>query len=160
MRINHLHVSNFKGFEDKTFDFPRSIDAPENGNGSFHVIIGQNAMGKTSVLDALAVAVGSWFLGVRGEDSRHIQPGDVRILVQSFGDRYETNPNHELFETIIEWALSEGFYSVWMTVFDDVPAIRARLISDFPGTATDCFDANTANITPRPNNGLTGGGKI
>lgn len=86
MRIDRLHVRNFKGFEDRTFDFPRSVDAPEGENGSFHVIIGQNGRGKTSALDALAVAAGSWFLGVRGEDTRHIHPDDVRVRVLDFGD--------------------------------------------------------------------------
>ena len=86
MRIDRLTVKNFKGFEDKTFDFPRSIDAPATGNGSFHLIIGQNGKGKTSALDALAVAAGSWFLGVRGEDSRHIQVEDIRVKVLQYGD--------------------------------------------------------------------------
>ncbi len=86
MRIDRLHVRNFKGFEDRVFEFPRSIDQPDTMNGSFHLIIGQNGKGKTSVLDALAVAAGSWFLGVRGEDSRHIQPGDVRVRIIEFGD--------------------------------------------------------------------------
>lgn len=85
MRIDRLHVRNFKGFEDRTFNFPRPVDAPE-GNGSFHVIIGQNGRGKTSALDALAVAAGSWFLGVRGEDTRHIHPDDIRVRVLDFGD--------------------------------------------------------------------------
>ncbi len=86
MRIDRLSIRNFKGFDEKTFDFPRSVDAPAGGNGSFHLIIGQNGKGKTSALDALAVAAGSWFLGVRGEDSRHIQDGDVRITINDFGD--------------------------------------------------------------------------
>jgi predicted ATP-binding protein involved in virulence len=86
MRIDRLTVKNFKGFENKPFDFPRSIDSPTNGNGSFHLIIGQNGKGKTSALDALAVAAGSWFLGVRGEDSRHIQPEDIRVKVLQYGD--------------------------------------------------------------------------
>ncbi|HEX5753042.1 MAG TPA: AAA family ATPase [Archangium sp.] len=84
MRIDRLYVRNFKGFEERTFTFPRSLDAPADGNGSFHVIIGQNGRGKTSALDALAVAVGSWFLGVRGEDSRHIRLDDVRVRVIEF----------------------------------------------------------------------------
>jgi predicted ATP-binding protein involved in virulence len=86
MRIDRLHIKNFKGFENRTFDFPRSIDASADGNGSFHLIIGQNGKGKTSAMDALAVAAGSWFLGVRGEDSRHIQLEDVRLQVTQFGD--------------------------------------------------------------------------
>lgn len=86
MRIDRLRLKNFKGFIDKSFDFPRSIDAPAGGNGSFHLIIGQNGKGKTSTLDALAVAAGSWFLGVRGAESRHIQPGDIRVKINEFKD--------------------------------------------------------------------------
>ena len=101
MRIDRLYIKNFKGFEDKSFDFPRSVDAPANGNGSFHLIIGQNGKGKTSTLDALAVAAGSWFLGVRGEDSRHIQPEDVRLKVIQFGD---TARVEQQFPVIVETA--------------------------------------------------------
>ena len=56
MRIDSLRLINFKGFEDQTFDFPRSVDAipsSPNGNGSFHVLIGQNGRGKASTLDAV-----------------------------------------------------------------------------------------------------------
>ncbi|MEZ4657876.1 MAG: AAA family ATPase [Caldilineaceae bacterium] len=86
MRIDSLHLINFKGFEDQIFDFHHSIDAEPNGNGSFHVLIGQNGKGKTSALDALAVATGSWLLGVRGEDSRHIATEDIRVKVLQYGD--------------------------------------------------------------------------
>jgi predicted ATP-binding protein involved in virulence len=86
MRIDRLTVKNFKGFESRTFEFPRSIDAVEGGNGSFHLLIGQNGQGKTSALDALAVAAGSWFLGVRAADSRHIQKEDIRVKVLDYRD--------------------------------------------------------------------------
>ena len=85
MRINHLHVRNFKGFEDRHFDFPRSADAP-GSNGSFHLLIGRNATGKTSALDALAVAAGAWFLGVPEAVSRTIRGEDIRVKVIDFGD--------------------------------------------------------------------------
>lgn len=85
MRIDRLTIKNFKGFAERTFTFERSADAPK-GTGSFHVLIGQNGQGKTSALDAIAVAVGSWLLGVRGEDTRHIRPEDVRLKVIDFGD--------------------------------------------------------------------------
>lgn len=86
MRIDRLHVKNFKGFEERTFEFGRSLDAPDGGNGSFHLIIGQNGKGKTTALDALAVAAGSWLLGVRGQDSRSIWAEDIRVRVLMFGD--------------------------------------------------------------------------
>ena len=84
MRIDRLTIRNFKGFEERSFEFPRSVDAPPGGNGSFHVLIGQNGRGKTSVLDALSVAAGSWLLGVPGQDARGIQPTDIRVRVIDF----------------------------------------------------------------------------
>ncbi|MBF0625513.1 MAG: AAA family ATPase [Magnetococcales bacterium] len=67
MRIDQLTVKNFKGFKSREFSFHRQ----------FNLIVGVNGTGKTSALDALAVAVGSWFLGVRGTDSRHIRADEV-----------------------------------------------------------------------------------
>lgn len=69
MRIDRLNIRNFKGFEGREFVFH-----PE-----FNLIVGTNGTGKTSALDALAVAIGSWFLGVRGADSRHIRASEVML---------------------------------------------------------------------------------
>lgn len=54
---------------------------------------------------------------------------------------------------IIDTATSTGFWSVWMAVFQDEPAMRRRLINAFKGTSTDCFDQDTQPV-PRP------GGKL
>ncbi|MBE2287417.1 MAG: HNH endonuclease [Prosthecobacter sp.] len=35
-----------------------------------------------------------------------------------------------------------GFFSIWMTVFADHPAIKRALVQRFKGTADDCFDPN------------------
>ncbi|BBL57947.1 hypothetical protein MKFW12EY_15600 [Methylomonas koyamae] len=47
---------------------------------------------------------------------------------------------------IVEMALQRGFWSVWMTVFQDDADMRRRLIEAFPGTAKACFDKNTQPI--------------
>jgi hypothetical protein len=71
------------------------------------------------------------------------------------------NPSQELVESIVDLALSEGFFSIWLTVFHDLPEMRQRFISSFPNTAEDCFsDPSTDLVSPRPNNGLPGAGKI
>lgn len=76
MRINRLVVRNFKGFDERTFIFDRH----------FNLLVGVNGAGKSSALDALAVAVGSWFLGLRGYDTRHIGATDIRLAAFSSGD--------------------------------------------------------------------------
>jgi len=46
-----------------------------------------------------------------------------------------------------ELAPSTGFFSIWMTVFADHPAMLKRFISAFPGTAEDCFDCNGQSVS-------------
>lgn len=52
----------------------------------------------------------------------------------------------ELFPDVID----TGFYSVWMTVFQNHPEVKRVICETFPGTATGCFDAN---FDPTPRNG-------
>jgi len=42
---------------------------------------------------------------------------------------------------IIETVQAKGFWSIWMTVFKDDADMLIRLITAFPGTSSDCFDA-------------------
>lgn len=70
MRIDRLTIRNFRCFEERTFDF----------HPQFNMLIGENASGKTSILEALAIAAGSWLLGLNGSESRHIRPDDVRLV--------------------------------------------------------------------------------
>jgi predicted ATP-binding protein involved in virulence len=90
MRIDRLELHNFKRFEKATFEFPRSSNEPDDA-GSFHVLIGENGSGKTSVLDALAVALGVWL--IKGPDSslagsrRPISSTERRQELVQLGDR-------------------------------------------------------------------------
>ena len=45
----------------------------------------------------------------------------------------------------------EGYFSIWMSVFDDCPEMRKEILRHFEpyGTAMDCFDAE-GNARPRP----------
>ncbi len=52
MRIQQLEVENFKKFERQTFEL----------DSRFTVFIGENGAGKTSILDALAIAASIWLV--------------------------------------------------------------------------------------------------
>lgn len=69
MRIERLIVRNFKGFANRELTF----------HPQFNLIVGENGTGKTSVLNALSVAIGSWLLGIPGYDTRHIRLEDVLL---------------------------------------------------------------------------------
>ncbi|MEY4905684.1 MAG: hypothetical protein RLZZ292_3499 [Bacteroidota bacterium] len=45
-------------------------------------------------------------------------------------------------ETIVELCKSDGFWSIWMTVFQNYPEVKKALITETIGTATNCFDHN------------------
>lgn len=73
MRINRLHIKNFRCYENVEMDF----------HSKFNVLVGINGTGKTSILEALRIAIGSLFLGVDKYKDKISSPGisqdDVRL---------------------------------------------------------------------------------
>ena len=90
MRIDRLELKNFKKFAEQTFEFPRPLDAGPGG-GSFHVLIGENGSGKTSILDAAAVALGVWLERVPdsllANSHRRLTADQKRLVTIGAGDR-------------------------------------------------------------------------
>lgn len=84
MRLETLHLQNFRGYIDREF-----VLHPQ-----FNLVIGENGTGKTSFLEAAAVAIGSWLLGFRGHDSRNILDRDVRQVLEFVGSRYRELPQY------------------------------------------------------------------
>jgi uncharacterized protein (TIGR02646 family) len=92
---------------------------------------------------------------------RVAQRMEVWLIAQVSKDDLQANPNDAFRRQIARTATGHGFFSIWMTVFHDDPAVRKLLIKEFDGTATDCFDPNTTHIiSPRPANGLPDGSKL
>jgi predicted ATP-binding protein involved in virulence len=90
MRIDHLQIHNFKGFEDRSFDFLHSRDSANQG--SFHVMIGENGSGKSTALDALAVALGIWHVARPTAGWRAIRPEEARYKITQNGDQVRFDP--------------------------------------------------------------------
>lgn len=67
--------------------------------------------------------------------------------------RLSQNDIDELREQIVETAQANGYWSIWMTVFEDDPDMCRRLIEAFPGTCKDCFDANQGYKTVKRQGG-------
>ncbi len=81
MRIQKIHLGNFKKFSQQTFDL----------HPQFTLLVGDNGSGKTTVLDALAVALGVWLLDVPDSDitnsQRPIFQSEIRLEARNDGDR-------------------------------------------------------------------------
>ncbi len=79
MKINNIQIQNFRGYE--------SLDVDLNPN--FNLIIGDNGSGKTAILEALTVAIGSFFLGIKGANSRGVYEKDIRIATFEYSEEYQ-----------------------------------------------------------------------
>jgi len=67
--FNEVQIQNYKAIRDMNLKFSPGIN----------LLIGDNGVGKTSVLDALSVALGGFLSGVSGVAVSGIQQSDVRI---------------------------------------------------------------------------------
>jgi predicted ATP-binding protein involved in virulence len=83
MRIDKLRLQNFKKFSSQEFEF----------HPQFTLLVGENGAGKTSVLDALAIAAGIWL--AEPPDSklvssrRNILPQEIRLEPQPKPERVQ-----------------------------------------------------------------------
>ena len=114
MRIEEVRLHNYRRYEEAAFRFhPR-----------FTVLIGDNGMGKTTVLDALAALLGTYFQG-SGIDTgtRPIRKSDARFVVRKEGGQVFFEPRREVF--LEAEALVEGQSLSWRRDLGDRGA-RAR----------------------------------
>jgi predicted ATP-binding protein involved in virulence len=78
MKISELKLQNFRGYKEFVVQF----------NPKFNLIIGENGSGKTALLEALTVAMGSFFLGIRNANARSIVKKDIHIANYEFNEEY------------------------------------------------------------------------
>lgn len=82
MKIKSISIQNFRCFKNMTVNF----------DSHMNVIIGNNGVGKTAILDALAVGIGSFFLGIENIPDRKIKLEDVRYITTSIGSTIDRQP--------------------------------------------------------------------
>jgi predicted ATP-binding protein involved in virulence len=92
MYVKNIELKNFGQFEKANFKFTYP---------GINVIIANNGQGKSTILDSLAVVLGTWLLGIKGVDSRHIRDNEARKDFHTLNTEY--NPvvikaNCEIYE--------------------------------------------------------------
>lgn len=75
MYIENLHLINYRSFEELRMSFHEKLT----------VIVGGNGVGKTSILESLAIACGTFFLGLDNVKSASIKPTDARYSYYRIG---------------------------------------------------------------------------
>ena len=87
MKLSKIELRNFRCFEEACFQF----------HPKFTVLIGENGKGKTAVLDAIAIALGTYFQGsgIKAGQSG-IRKTDARFVLREKGDESYREPLTEV----------------------------------------------------------------
>jgi predicted ATP-binding protein involved in virulence len=106
MRIDRLEITNFKKFSDYTIDL----------HPQFTLLVGDNGTGKTTILDALAIAAGVWLVNAPdstlSSSGRNILPAEIRLEAVKTGDRrtrlveckpVQISTTGQIGESTIQW---------------------------------------------------------
>jgi len=88
MKISKLKLRNFRKFEDYVFSF----------HPKFTVIIGDNASGKSSILDALSIMLGTYLLRSGVSTGRSgIKKDEARLIVTEKDEQVFLEPQKDVF---------------------------------------------------------------
>lgn len=68
MKLKNIKITNYRCFKEADIDFDEHVT----------LIVGKNGVGKTAILDAVAVSVSTFLLGIDGGVSRSILKDDAR----------------------------------------------------------------------------------
>lgn len=113
MNIKSIRIIDFRGIEDRTFEF----------NSSFNVLIGENGSGKTSVLEALAAAINPYVAISQERNVRPIRKEDVRV--ETFGHSIEKKiktsliVHGEIDGRPLEWVIKKSHFDFGFMQGDD-----------------------------------------
>lgn len=82
MYIKSLKLKNYRCYENLEIEL----------NPEYTILVGVNGAGKSTILDALATALGSYIVGFDGIDSNSISQDDVRLKMYELGSRIDAEP--------------------------------------------------------------------
>ncbi len=82
MYIKSLKLKNYRCYENLEIEL----------NPEYTILVGVNGAGKSTILDALATALGSYIAGFDGIDSNSISQDDVHLKMYELGSRIDAEP--------------------------------------------------------------------
>jgi len=107
MKLENISLRNFRRYENARFHF----------HPQFTVLIGDNGKGKTTVLDAIAVMLGTYFLGSKIKTGQSVlKKDDARLVIREIGGQVFFEPQKDVYLTAkaevegrpIEWRRDVG----------------------------------------------------
>ena len=90
MKLIEIALINFRRYENAKFQF----------HPQFTVLIGENGKGKTTILDAIAVMLGTYFLGSKIKTGQSVlRKNDARLVINEIGGQIFYEPQKEVYLT-------------------------------------------------------------
>ncbi len=98
MYLNSLELRNFRKFEELHIGFDRQLT----------VLVGDNGYGKSAVVDAAAIALGTFFMHIPQASQRSIRNTDARVVSRAADAQWcyrphETPPARQCCEYCADW---------------------------------------------------------
>lgn len=75
MFLKNIRISNFKAIDSAEIKFEKG----------FNIIIGDNGVGKTSILEAISVALGGFLVGIDNINTKHFTKDEIRCVSELLG---------------------------------------------------------------------------
>lgn len=75
MYLKNITISNFRAIENMQMKFQKG----------FNILIGDNGVGKTSILEAISVALGGFLAGIDGIKTKHFTNEEIRCVSELLG---------------------------------------------------------------------------
>lgn len=116
MILESVHIENFKGIKSYTIQLKKG----------FNLLIGDNGVGKTSILEAISVGLGGFIAGLEDIATKHFTKDEIRVVLENLGEgsynkRYITPTQVECK------ALIEGEEYEWIRRKNSLKASRSTV---------------------------------
>ena len=103
MYLKNIELSNFKMFEKLKLDFEKD----------YTILVGVNGVGKSTVLEAVSVALGAYISGIQGVQGRNFVNSEIRRETVELGSRKENTYQLPISVKGVAHLIDEGKDICW-----------------------------------------------
>lgn len=128
MRLDRLHIQNFRCYEDATFDF----------QPGFNLVVGVNGSGKTSLLQAVAVSFIEFGNAMKPSETS-LKNEDIRFVI----DRFDGRSRYERKFPLLVHGIGD--------VFEATEWLMRRDGEDLPHLVDSIFDSEIDKVIKKIN---------
>ena len=135
MFLTNIQIHNYKAIADMEITLKPGVN----------LLIGNNGVGKTSILEAVTVGLGGYFRGIKGVSSRGITQSDVRFTMKPTGDASTTKICSTPVEIKCEGSWGDEIYHWSVSRKDELGSSRT-IVSNSPlvkRTRTEINDSSS-----------------